>query len=283
MSIVKDIVKGLCEKTKCYFDVYTKHYIDNNIYTKENIDNQINQHLMANWAGGEPLTGTDANTLTKSGTYYLGQNCSNLPTNAYVRLLVSGLAELNMGWDIMQIAMDMSSGEVYTRNKVKDVWHSWKKISLDGHHHDSRYYTESEVNNLLNNKSNTDHHHDDRYYTEWEVNNLLANYKVKGDFAVITGTVKDDVTINYPSGFNKNNCVPVSIVFDGPGMLSDWCTGALFNSAGYVNGALPYSIIFSDNHIQILRKNINLLSEEHPYIAETIEGSSNYKLVLMKV
>ena len=59
--------------------------------------------------------------------------------------------------------------------------------SLASHTHDDRYYTESEVNGLLANKTNighthtksqiTDfaHTHDDRYYTESEVNNLLAN------------------------------------------------------------------------------------------------------------
>lgn len=42
------------------------------------------------------------------------------------------------------------------------------------HNHDSRYYTESEVNTLLSGKSNTDHTHDSRYYTESEVDTLLA-------------------------------------------------------------------------------------------------------------
>jgi hypothetical protein len=44
-----------------------------------------------------------------------------------------------------------------------------------GHNHDSRYYTESEVDTLLGGKANTSHNHDDRYYTEAEVNALLAN------------------------------------------------------------------------------------------------------------
>ena len=33
------------------------------------------------------------------------------------------------------------------------------KVSVNGHNHDDRYYTESEVNNLLANKSNTSHTH----------------------------------------------------------------------------------------------------------------------------
>lgn len=42
------------------------------------------------------------------------------------------------------------------------------------HNHDSRYYTEGEVDTLLSGKSNTDHTHDSRYYTESEVDTLLA-------------------------------------------------------------------------------------------------------------
>ncbi len=42
------------------------------------------------------------------------------------------------------------------------------------HNHDTRYYTEAEVNNLLAGKSASSHNHDGRYYTEAEVNDLLA-------------------------------------------------------------------------------------------------------------
>ncbi len=44
-----------------------------------------------------------------------------------------------------------------------------------GHIHDDRYYTEAEVNALLNGKAGTGHTHDDRYYTEAETNNLLSS------------------------------------------------------------------------------------------------------------
>lgn len=42
------------------------------------------------------------------------------------------------------------------------------------HTHDDRYYTEAEINNKLDGKSNTGHTHDDRYYTESEMNAKLA-------------------------------------------------------------------------------------------------------------
>jgi hypothetical protein len=42
------------------------------------------------------------------------------------------------------------------------------------HIHDDRYYTETEIGNLLSGKSNTGHTHDDRYYTETEIGVLLS-------------------------------------------------------------------------------------------------------------
>lgn len=45
--------------------------------------------------------------------------------------------------------------------------------SDNGHTHDDRYFTESEVTNKLNGKANSSHTHDDRYYTESEMDSKL--------------------------------------------------------------------------------------------------------------
>ena len=68
------------------------------------------------------------------------------------------------------------------------------------HTHDDRYYTESEVNNLLNGKAASSHTHDDRYYTESEVNNLVWNeIHVKeysaDNVSVSTGTKTQEFSI----------------------------------------------------------------------------------------
>jgi hypothetical protein len=42
------------------------------------------------------------------------------------------------------------------------------------HTHDDRYYTETEMDTKLGNKSDTGHNHDDRYYTESEMDTKLA-------------------------------------------------------------------------------------------------------------
>lgn len=44
---------------------------------------------------------------------------------------------------------------------------------LKNHNHDSRYYTEAEMDSKLNGKAAANHNHDDRYFTETEINNTL--------------------------------------------------------------------------------------------------------------
>lgn len=56
--------------------------------------------------------------------------------------------------------------------------------------HDGRYYTEAEVNNLLNGKSNSNHTHDDRYYTEPEINDRFKGLKM-----VFTGIVSQNTNV----------------------------------------------------------------------------------------
>lgn len=47
--------------------------------------------------------------------------------------------------------------------------HTLSEYALTGHTHDGRYYTETEIDNLLTGKSDTDHTHDDRYYTQTQL------------------------------------------------------------------------------------------------------------------
>ena len=48
------------------------------------------------------------------------------------------------------------------------------KKSDIGHSHDDRYYTENEINKLLEDITPKEHNHDDRYYTENETDELLS-------------------------------------------------------------------------------------------------------------
>lgn len=93
---------------------------------------------------------------------------------------------------------------------------------------------------------------------------------VKEDFAVLTGNItlengSGSVTINYPTGFNQNNCVPIAagskystnlnrIVF-GFNKSSNLCIGASLNSSNIIlsvasfrdnvgpSGTYPYKVV----------------------------------------
>lgn len=127
--------------------------------------------------------------------------------------------------DGLQSALDNRPtwGDVYTRTQLNTSgaggqvhWNNLigvPGLSYDGHNHDDRYYTESEINSLLSGKADWGHNHDDRYYTEGEVNSLLSGksdtshnhdgrYLIKESGAG-TQTVNNSVTVNgdvYSSG-----------------------------------------------------------------------------------
>ena len=52
---------------------------------------------------------------------------------------------------------------------------------LKNHNHDSRYYTEAEMDSKLNGKAAADHNHDNRYFTETEINNTLMGCLISGN------------------------------------------------------------------------------------------------------
>lgn len=52
----------------------------------------------------------------------------------------------------------------------------------------------------------------ENYYDKTEINSLLANYELKGNFAIITGTQSTaslNMLFDFPTGFNQNNCIVI--------------------------------------------------------------------------
>ena len=115
----------------------------------------------------------------------------------------------------------------------------------------------------------------------------MATYKLKGDFAVITGSVTDTSAtasiniskeISYPSGFTKNNCVVISIgaKFNAK---TNYTYGTLADSElsdAYLNGGFGKSAILQDSNI-LLRLYFDFGSGA----ASTM--TLDYKIILMKV
>lgn len=112
--------------------------------------------------------------------------------------------------------------------------------------------------------------------------NITIN-TTQANIATLTGSVKNEKTLSYPSGFNKSNCVVISAMFDGPSTAVSWTTGALFNSSGYVKGGIPFEITLSDTGITLTRRIINIGNGVTPTVSDDMANSANFKIVLMKI
>lgn len=103
----------------------------------------------------------------------------------------------------------------------------------------------NELNSEVNDKL------DSTYKPDWsEINNKpnMLNYKLKGDFVLLTGTIKTppanneevmgSTTIVYPSGYTRDNCVVISVMasplYDV--QKGNWFTTSLNNAIGYMQG-----------------------------------------------
>lgn len=115
---------------------------------------------------------------------------------------------------------------------------------------------------------------------------------VKEDFAVLTGSMNlngnpdttkqtnfTDKTLNYPTGFNKDNCVVLSIMRTANN--SKWSNGWSVNvdSLEMFNGIEPIEVMLHGTDITEWSNKIRLRASNFSSSAVTI----NYKIVLMKV
>lgn len=128
-------------------------------------------------------------------------------------------------------------------------------------------YNKTEVDTKLNSKANSSD---------------LVNYKLKGDFAVINcvltlsnGTA--DTIINYPSGFNSDNCIVIAFLARNSLLESGikHTYGYIETPTGYASGAIGHRVTLTSNDIRLEINN----PQEHT------SGTSTYdiKIVLMKV
>lgn len=133
---------------------------------------------------------------------------------------------------------------------------------------------------------------DEQYPSAKAVKDYVANYKLKGDFAVIEGShvltanteekhsqnssMQTQWQIDFPSGFNKDNCVCLCF---GAKSYEDRCYSYGFNtsaSLGIVKGTVERTIMLGWN--QDTTK-INL----EAFNMATTEKTLWYRIVLMKI
>ena len=85
-------------------------------------------------------------------------------------------------------------------------------LSVSGHTHDDRYYTETEIdgkiqtiNTALSGKAASDHTHDDRYYTETEIDNKLSVKSNTGHSHVVADVTGLDSALAGKAAANHNH------------------------------------------------------------------------------
>lgn len=84
------------------------------------------------------------------------------------------LAGINVGTPVQLFSVIGSfGGHVSARNNPHGVTAAQAGAAPAVHDHDSRYYTEAEMDTKLAEKSATSHTHDDRYYTETEIDSQM--------------------------------------------------------------------------------------------------------------
>lgn len=107
------------------------------------------------------------------------------------------------------------------------------------------------------------HTHDDRYYTETEVDNKLSTYILKGDFVTLSSTIitpqqngeslTGETFVNYPSGFNKNNCTVIGLIGQRTNGVSElnWSSPISKSSLGYLLGNSDLTATLRDSNIRL--------------------------------
>lgn len=115
-----------------------------------------------------------------------------------------------------------------------------------------------------------------RVSSEWQEWHLIPST------TVVTGTLSSgSATISYPTGMNKDNCIPISVNF-GNASETQWACGALFDSSSYVGGVIPYKLLMREDNISLTLKNINLTNGDAPYV-NNANVNLPYRVVLMKI
>lgn len=140
---------------------------------------------------------------------------------------------------------DLSGNKIKTY--INEILTEDLDLALSSKANSSDVYTKTETNTLLQTKANSSD---------------VANCKLKGDFAVLTGsaTMNEDnnyyATVSYPEGFTESNSVVIS-----------------FMERGEVN-LHEFRLIMGNSNMSITPLNIQQGSQ---YILDS------YKIVLMKI
>lgn len=112
----------------------------------------------------------------------------------------------------------------------------------------------------------------------------------KENFAIIKGTIDGDgstssqqVNVDYPKGFTKDNCVVINASFRNTETNTGYSTGATFLPADVTKGSIINAVTLTESNISITIRNIYISTGESPSIINFDNRSLYYILVLMKI
>ena len=99
--------------------------------------------------------------------------------------------------------------------------------------------------------------------------------------AVVTGTssTSGSVSVNYPTGFNKDNCVIISKMIQGSSASNSWSSGSCFDTANILAGSCSIRVTLASN-IVVDIQNIRITDTE---ITQNESVALPFKIVLMKI
>ena len=118
--------------------------------------------------------------------------------------------------------------------------------------------------------------------------NGSANVTITTNLAnvtVLTGTMPNgSVTISYPSGYNKNNCVVISTMLERVGIASTrgYASGSTFFTDDAASGFLTARVELQTSNI-ILKGRSLYLASDNTYTDMGVDYNVYYKIMLMKI
>lgn len=250
--------QGLTQDDQLYL-VEEEVSIDDIPELQETLDNKVDK------VSGKGLSTNDYNATEKSHvqTAYEHSQATHAPSNAE--------ANVQSDWNVTNTSSDAyiknkpgtgtsaTSGltKIYTATGTNTDGTMTQKAITDAlggksdsnHNHDSRYYTETEMDTKLSGKSDTDHTHDGRYYTETEIDTKL-NGKANSKHNHIMSDVVD-LNLVEGTGFSYNE----------DGVTAGGAYGILAPSSG---GTGVTSI--TENSVLFGRKTTPPNNDGNPYI-----------------